>query len=232
MVNSRKVYKMGILASLLAAAALFLAPPSGKPVDTTKWSHDGKPQMVLSNFRLINCLEGSGSGWMIGKDILVTAKHVASGSNCTDAATGNRLTTYKNDPKQDISLMTGILPDYGTYIKYSCDGFRPGQEYEVYGWSRLGFDQPVFRMHRVWATDKFTKAGDFYDEGDDTPSMRIFDGYTVPGMSGTAYTRDDVAYGIVTAGYGMNTYLGYLVYPEVYATDLKDTILCPKGQTQ
>lgn len=214
-----------MLASLLAAAALFLAPVLGD-TDNTRWSKTGEPNLVLSNYRLLNCNEGAGSGWIIAKDILVTAKHVASLTGCRDSITGSLLTTYKNDPVQDLSLMTGTLPDYGIYQKYSCEGFHPGSEYDVYGWSRLGFNQPVFRMHRVRATNKFTPKGDFYGDGDNTPSMRIFSGYTVPGMSGTAYTKDDVAYGIVTAGYSWNSWLGYLVYPEVYATDLKDTILC------
>lgn len=209
---------------LLAAASLAITLPIGQPLD--EWSFTGEPELILSNVRLLQCKEGWGTGWIIAKNVLVTANHVAEAGPCKDYATQAKLITYKKDPRHDLALMTGALPDYGEYIRYSCAGFRAGQEYEVYGWSSYGYRDRILRKNRVVATDSFTKPEDKYRDGSSMPSLRRMKGHTVPGMSGGPYTRTGVTYGIVTAGMGWRSPFGYLVRPEVFATDLKDTILC------
>jgi hypothetical protein len=220
--------KMGVFALVLAAISLSVSPVQ------KAGSFTGEPLIIISSVRQIDCDEGKGTGWMIRKDILVTANHVAELTNCVDAQTKESLRRYKKDDIQDIALMTGRLPDAGEYMKYSCQGYKPGHEYDVYGWSSIGYPIDILRQNRVVATNKFSKKGETYRDGTEMPVMREFSGYTVPGMSGGPYTKDGIAYGIVTAGHGTNTFFGYISHPEVFSTDLKDTFLCatnPKGST-
>lgn len=209
----------------ILAALIALTPASSAP-QQTEWSFTGEPTLILSAVREIECDEGGGTGWMITGDILVTAAHVSELTNCKDQLTQQPLKEYKRDLNEDLALMTGKLPRIGEYIKYSCAGYTAGLDYEVYGWSSLGYSQPILRQNVVSATASFSDKDDKYRDGTPMPIMRIFNGYTVPGMSGGPYTRNGVAYGIVSAGVGMMTLVGYAVTPTILSTDLKDTILC------
>lgn len=210
-----------MLLSLFAAASVVLAQPVADD-----WSFTGQPLTVLSAIRQIDCDEGQGSGWMIADNVMVTARHVATATNCKDNLTGAPLKMYKEDPAKDLALVTGRLPRLGEYIKYSCAGYRPGSEYDVYGWSSFGYPETIFRHHRVVATDQFSTEDEKLRDGTSMPGMRKFKGYTVPGMSGSPYMKDGVAYGIVNVGYSGKFFGIPVVMPKAESYELKGSFLC------
>jgi hypothetical protein len=174
------------------------------------------PTLNLSAVRPLICDEGTGSGFMIGDNILATANHVAVLHNCRDVVTGTKFTTYKTDAAHDFALMTGEFPKI-PYVKYSCDGYKNKRDYSAYGHSAHGQPYYIFRQEIVRATKHFTPADMIVDDMP-MPGMRVLYGFPVPGMSGGPVTDQyGTAFGIVNAGDGKGNFFSY---------ELKDTILC------
>lgn len=203
--------------SLLVASLVTITP-----VSPPTYQYAPAPTVNLSAVRLIVCKEGSGSGFLIGDNIVATAAHVASGTNCVDAATNEPLKTYNTDPVADFALMTGDLPDM-RYIKVSCGGYKPGKV-SAYGISSFHIAYEEFRQVDLDVGD-LQNVED--DEGHTALNMRkVFGGYIVPGMSGGPHIQEGYAVGITNLGEYQEV-LG-LMFPEPmgYGRELKDTILC------
>lgn len=145
----------------------------------------------LSAIRYIECripgtnMEITGTGFLIGENIMVTADHVARDINEYKCYDGSRLLkTYKEDPKHDVALVTGDLPKNVPYLKISCNQFKKDMPYYSYGYSAYNESLPILRMNLLIASgekvDTDTAVEDFpYSKG-----MGIFYGAIAPGTSG------------------------------------------------
>lgn len=210
--------------ALLVSASLLSSPFSayGEPSST------GNPTN-LSAIRVLHCGGGQGTGWMIADNIIVTANHVSSVGGCSDVATGAPLKVYAVDEKKDMSLLTGNLPKYGQYIKYSCNGYTVGEKYDIFGWSTVGYPEIIFRQQTLTATAEMTDDR-FKIDGLPSVGMRVMNGYGAPGLSGAPYIKDGVAYGLHNAGYrGFNFLMGTMLWKPAFSFELKDSILCNHG---
>jgi hypothetical protein len=201
---------------LILVAALLLSPNSP--------SYD--PTVNISAVREIECDNHYGSGFLIAKNTIATALHVASGSNCRDVATGKRLVTYKRDEVHDFALVTGELPTEFPYIKYSCARFNPNQVYLAYGISASGYGyyhpQRIIRQYTLTATNEITDKDFTYDKTPH-PGMRRLTGRAAPGTSGGPIVDlDGYAHGLVNAGHNL---FGIPMGPS-YSFEFADTILC------
>lgn len=176
----------------------------------------------LSTVRHLRCDQGTGSAFIVGRDVIATARHVATMTNCRDAETGNKYIMYHQDEAHDFALMTGMTPDMEP-AKVNCNGYVPGREYVAQGITSYKQRWPLFR--RVTTTARGIT--NLEVQGDPVLGIRELDGYIVPGMSGGPIhdVRTGQIVGIVNVGYfnrfGDPTGLSY-------SYELKDTILCSK----
>jgi hypothetical protein len=202
---------------LLLAAAVAVAPP--------QMIMSPEPTVSLSAIRMIACDEGSGSGFIIGRDTLATALHVASLTNCQDRETGARLVTYERDEKNDFALMTGDLPKV-PYIKYNCQSYQTDKMYFSYGISPWAYSSPVFGQYKLTAASDYTDDGFLVGEDNrPMPGMRHLEGYIVPGNSGGPIMDMD-GYAVGINNVSERGMFGYAVINQGYSYELKNTILC------
>jgi hypothetical protein len=204
---------------LLLLAALFLASPM-PPVPKEAIARTF-PTVNLSAIRMIACEGYTGSGYLIGDDILATDLHVADGEGCYDVASLQPLTMYKKDPKKDFALMTGKLPNM-PYIKYSCERYKKGQTYTAYGISGYLTGSYIFRAVTVKSTGKYESFA--WEDGGNSSRISVYQGVTVPGMSGGPIVDErGYAHGNVVGGqkdrWGIPNGKGY-------SYELADTFLC------
>jgi S1-C subfamily serine protease len=202
-----------LAALLLSTSAPVVEKPLGTPFE---------PTFNLSAVRLIDCEEGSGSGFLIDDDILVTAKHVADLTNCVDVSTKTSLTTYKTGPDQDIAVMTGKLPDM-PYFKYDCSRYQKGQMYSAYGISDFFQRDYIFRSVSMKGTGEYTDVK--FRDGSVMTNMPRLWGFAVPGMSGGPIVNINTGnvVGIVNAG--MRNLFG-IPTGEVFSYELASSFLC------
>lgn len=218
---------MSILAAILLASSPTpaLAPTittAGKPI------FGPEPTMSLSAIRRIQCEEGTGSGFIIADDILVTALHVATIGGCKDAETGVGLLTYHEDQVNDFALMSGDLPEVIPF-KYSCAGFRTGETYYSYGITPWSFKSPVFGQYKVTALDQYTDSSFVVGrKKTPMPGMRYLDGYIVPGNSGGPVS-DLNGFAVGINNVSGRAFFGLGVKTDGYSYELRNTILCNKG---
>ena len=204
-----------MIASLLAAAVVVAAPNQ---------IISPMPTVSLSAIRSIKCQEGVGSGFIIGKDIVATALHVASLTNCHDAETGKGLVIYKKDVVHDFALMTGKLPDV-IPIKYSCLGYITGNRYSSYGITPWHYTSPVFGQYSLVAQDDYSSDGFVVDGNKKMPGMRHLKGYIVPGNSGGPVI-DSEGYAQGINNVSVRGMLGMSVINDGYSYEIKNTFLC------
>lgn len=177
-------------------------------------SHDINDTAV----RLVLCKEGLGTAWVIKKDILATAEHVANMTDCKDAETNRPLRNYHMDVKNDFALMT---MDTGTVrpIKYSCARFRTLNTYMSYGYGGGQYEHNPLLATGIRTDEDFMVGG--RDGVTPMPGMRHLYGRIIGGASGGPIVdRHGVAHGINNVSDGKN---------DGYSYELRDTILC-KGR--
>lgn len=207
-----------IIAPLLAVAA---------SVSTPNQIFMPEPTVSLNAIRMISCDEGSGTGFIIGDNILATALHVASLSHCTDAATKVKLITYVKDDASDFALMTGNLPDV-LPIRYSCVGYKDGMAYSSYGLSPWRSTYPVFGQYQLIASSDYTDDS-FIVRGEDSnkamPGMRHLVGYIIPGNSGGPVI-DNSGYAVGINNVSARGLFGMSIVKDGYSYELKNTPLC------
>lgn len=196
-----------LLASLLAFGASVPAVAPAPAYSTN-----------LEAVRSIQCDEGRGSGFLIGDNILVTAAHVADGTNCKDGETGNPLITYFKQGTRDFALMTGILPDV-PYLKYDCKPYNTELNYIGYGFS--SYQLPSYGFHQEPV--KFVGT---YTEALGREHMAVLHSWNRPGHSGGPIMQagTNVVTGMVNAG-KIHLITGNIL-GTTYSVELKSTILC------
>lgn len=213
-----------ILAASLLAATAALPPREVSP--------SPEPDVNLSGIRLISCNEGSGTGFVVGENVLATALHVARMTGCKDSRTGDALATYHRDPTNDFALMVGTYPKLLT-MRWSCEGYKVHDRYDAYGISGYGINMSVFRQYKVIATSTITDENFLVGKMDGSskrvpvPGMRELRGYIVPGMSGGPIARSDN--GLIVGMNNVGTFFfDFLVQNVAYSFELKNTILCKR----
>jgi S1-C subfamily serine protease len=207
-----------LTALLLVSSVPVVEKPLGSPFE---------PTFNLSAVRLIDCEEGSGSGFLIGNDILVTADHVATLTNCVDAQTKVPLKAYKRDIPNDTALMTGKLPNM-PYFKYNCSRYKKGQTYSAYGISAFFQDNYIFRSVSMKGTGDYTDVS--FLDGSVMPNMPRLWGFTVPGMSGGPIVDIVTGFVVGIVNAGMRNVIG-IPTGEAFSYELAETFLCKNGQT-
>jgi hypothetical protein len=221
----RKV-SVGVLGTLLIAAGITV---SSAVHEIERDLPNLYPTVDLSAVVLIECTNPrhdkeapywTGSGALIAKDTILTAKHVAVGKDCYSVGSGAKLKMYWSDSAHDMALMTGKEPTV-PYIKYSCQPYVKGQTYLAYGISDYHYPNVLFRMNVV----KAEKPED-QTLGDGTVDKHIWTlhGAIVPGMSGGPIVDlNGYIHGVVNIGqqddFGLPT-----LYSGSYT--LADTPLC------
>lgn len=161
---------------------------------------NANPTMNLSAVRYIECDEWTGSGFLIGDKMLLTANHVlASGKNCKDAESGSPLTVYKQDKEHDLVLATGPdLPTDIPYVKIACEPFKKGEAYSAYGYSGYMQSRPILRENTLIADEMGEVT---LSDGTVMKPIRNFVTAQAPGMSGGPITdRWGYVHGVVNAG--------------------------------
>jgi hypothetical protein len=201
---------------LLSSVPLLNDKPIGNPLE---------PTFNLNAIRLIACDEGIGTGFLIGDDIVATAEHVSSLSNCVDVASGNRLKSYLNDKANDFGLMTGVLPRT-SYFKTSCTTYKKGRVYSAYGISSFMSNEYILRSVSVMATGTYKDVT--FRDGSTSKGLSVLTGYNVQGMSGGPIVdiQTGKVVGIVNAG--VNGLFGIPVGVS-YSYELSKTPLCNKA---
>jgi hypothetical protein len=216
----KRIVYMGLF---LVAASLLLNLLSPSMKDDR--NYPAPPTINLNAIHLIICTtpDGdsySGTGWLIAKDTVATANHIATAGICKDINADTILTTYKTDARHDFALMTGKEPSDEPYIKYTCARPQPRHIYTAYGITSYGYEwgHELFRDNVLTATDNILKRDDAVDDFDNSKGMREYLGVTAPGMSGGPVISPETgyAYALVNAGDDKSTLL----------FDLADTILC------
>lgn len=217
-----------MLLKLLMAASLAASPtPTAKALPT---EFAPPPTLNLSAIRSIECDDGWGTGFLIGKNTLATALHVGGMTNCHDRETSTPLKMYYNDEKHDFALMTGDYPDM-PYFRVDCKGFKTGANYYSFGQTPYaGRGVFMFRGALMVAQSDYT-GKDFKVQMEDgvknMPGMRHIVGNMVPGMSGGPIT--DVLTGSVEGinNVGNTNMLGWPGL-DGYSFELKNTVLCKR----
>lgn len=191
-----------VLLKALASLSMFVSAPTDDVHVRTP------PTVDISAVRYIDCGDYVGSGFLIGKKVLATALHVASGQKCVDKRTGTPLKMYKKDVDNDLALMTGPgLPTDIPYIKVGCSRFHTGEKYLSWGETPYEMDSwnnPIQRMNVITATDEYADVPLYNDLGvkdGEAKHVRVFKGAIAPGMSGAPVTdMDGVALALNNAG--------------------------------
>lgn len=205
--------------SAILAASLLLSGPAERQIlpDLGK-----DPTVNLSAIRWIDCGKYMGTGFMVAKDTLATALHIADGK-CVDLATKSPATVYHRDEARDFALMR-LKIDVGPYIKYSCNRFKTGNTYSSYGWSSYLQDRTIFRQSKMKALFDYQK---FSIKGKSYNYMRHLYGPMVYGHSGGPIIDDD-GYARGMNNVGDTILFGLFVTGHSYSTELADTILCKR----
>lgn len=212
---------------LLAATALMSVPY----LPPAEMSPSPRPNVVLSGIRLLKCNEGSGTGFVVDENVLATALHVATLTNCRDAQTGELLRLYHSDEKNDFALMAGTYSKI-LALRYGCSGYKTAQHYDSYGISSFAVGEHVFRQYKAVASDRYSditfEVGNMKGGRVAMPGMRYLRGYVVPGNSGGPVT--DSFTGIVQGinNVGTSSFFGLLQHNDLYSYELKNTVLCRK----
>jgi S1-C subfamily serine protease len=160
-----------------------------------------------------------GTGFLIAKNVIATANHVAEDQTCIDKTTGEPLKTYKTDKRHDFALMTEAAESVGPYTRYSCQRPDPGQYYISYGWSSLGmpdFFTPILRNNNLLSTKRHSKTGDV-SSFLDSSGMRIYNFPIAAGTSGGPVA--DIFGNVIAINNAGND-------EETLLFDLADTALC------
>lgn len=174
----------------------------------------------LSTVRHLRCDGGTGSGFIAGDGVIVTALHVAALGGCRDAETGNSYTTYHRDEAHDLAMMVGETPTMTPSI-LDCQGYTPGKTYIAQGITSFKQEWSLFRRVKTVAMGKV----DLEVQGEAVLGIRELSGYIVPGMSGGPVhdALTGAVVGIVNVGYFSRA--GHPV-GQSYSYELKDTALC------
>lgn len=167
-----------------------------------------------TNTRLLYCGDYLGTAFIVGKNVLATARHLTHGNTvCTDAISGQTVRIVSEDKAHDFSLVT---MDTGNIdpLHYSCKRYKAGKYYHAYGFGHGDWTHTIIQATRDY-TDKNTIV-----DGQFWPGLRIADAITIAGMSGGPIVdkHGDVI-GMVNAG---NT-------TDSLSFELADTSLC-KGK--
>lgn len=183
------------------------------------------PTMNLNAIHSIHCQtkdgeEYIGTGWLIAKNTIATANHIAAGEHCVDQTTKVPLHMYKQDVNHDFALMVGKEPDDEPYLKYTCKRPTPGKVYVSYGITSYGYDwgHLLFRNNAIVATKHVIKDDAEVTDLPHSKGMRVYWGPIAPGMSGGPVVDPLTGYAYALNNAGSNT--TSLLY------DLADTPLC------
>lgn len=192
-----------MLKALITAVLVLLSAPAAANVEQ------------MQSIRKIECAGGSqGSGFIVSKDTVATAAHVADEVDCVDSETKRPMTTTHMDPDHDFALMrmdtTGM-----SEMLYSCQRFMTGKTY-----ISLGYPAGRWGAVTLRATRNYTPA-DFLVWGHRGATymgrMRHHFGWIVPGASGGPIVS------LQGRAHGVNNVVGW---HGSYSYELADTILC------
>jgi len=185
------------------------------------------PTLAENPIRLIECNEGQGSGFVVGKDIIATAAHVAESTGCYDVGSHRFVRPYYVDHQHDFALLTADISDTVVPIKYNCKRYKTNREYTSYGWTSYDTTKLTEHMRSAVAKKNYSTSDMVVSMPWGTvslPGARHLDGGALPGMSGGPVMRNGIAYGL--NNYGNMTIFGPT--GENYSFELADTILCKR----
>lgn len=201
---------------LIAAALLAATPTSTAPYFPLFGPKIHEPTINLSAVRQLRCKGGSGTGFVIGKDVIATALHVADNGDCRDAETGTPVLTYHEDKVNDFALVTGPGFD-GPYIKYDCGIFEKGKTYLSVGY------RGMLRLDLLKSTGYYTDVS-YVVGGKPMAGMAQLRGGIVPGMSGGMVF--DALTGKIKGINNVGEWNGAGTMINSYSYELRNTILC------
>ena len=211
---------IGKLLALVSIITIAVGAPSKPP------AYHPHIFLNLNHTRLIQCYKKingvewqfSGTGFVIAKNIIVTANHVVTGqSDCVDAATQLPVKTYYHSNEKDLALLSVDTGQSDNFQKYSCEGFKKDHHYTSAGYA-FGTDLIVNDL--IATGKKMTDHVEDVAPGFDPSTLTILKGDIFHGMSGGPIFNDDgFVVGINTASDGHGT---------ATSRALKDTILCKR----
>lgn len=213
----------GLLAAFSAAllGAMLHAPAAAAPKLSDLKDHSLQiPAVNVDTIRRIRCAKSHGTGFMVGKDTMITAHHVIDGATgCVDDETGNALEVISFNRDQDTAVVRfANMPK--RWLKVDCGRFVTDQTYYALGFAGVGQADIMLTRMRGRAN---------YESGRDGQNfasfwaMRSLAGVIIGGMSGGPIINDR---GHVV---GMNNLTGDY-YKTGLSREMADTYLCNDGR--
>lgn len=170
--------------------------------------------------KLIECsnskIGNTGSGVVIGKNIVLTALHVVYASNCV--IDNQPVKIISSSISEDVAIVSVKLLTNSTIARYSCDGFKKGVKYVSFGFAGSSAKyEPLIAVNNTVSTNPNEKFPFQVD------NLSVLKGIILHGMSGgPIIDGNGIIVGINNGSDGNNI---------VGSRSISDTPLCSINQT-
>ena len=203
------------LLSIFAALTVATVPD---PTLAQAFNASNRATVNISAVRLLRCRTNKGvargTGFIIARNVMVTANHVSSGRECSDASRGRTITPFIENYPTDFSLLTGNF-GIDAQLPYSCGGMVEGRRY-----ISIGFRNGTTLVQNTVLSS--IKQNIKLTDGSMIFNLRRVQGTIIPGMSGGPVA--DYETGIIVA---INTATNFQGVG--WVRELGDTPLCGKA---